>query len=105
VPPPTSIPPYLLFQTNRVPSLTPCSRASSAIFRPASCSFRMPTICSSLRYCRDVRAYSSWLSFSRAGHAIDEMLANIEKSYEREREAYSEWVVLAGQEPSIFVFA
>ena len=51
-----------------IASLTPCSRASSAIFRPASCSFRIPTICSSLkrplfmatallrRYRRDVRS-------------------------------------------------
>jgi hypothetical protein len=44
----TSMPPYLAFQLYSVASETPCFRAKSAVFAPASCSRRTPMICSSV---------------------------------------------------------
>src|SRR6266576_2861489 len=43
----TSMPPYLAFQLYSVASETPCLRARSAVFAPASCSRKTPMICSS----------------------------------------------------------
>src|SRR3984885_14688817 len=43
----TSMPPYLAFQLYSVASDTPCLRARSAVFTPASCSRSTATICSS----------------------------------------------------------
>src|SRR5690606_11533154 len=44
----TCMPPYFVFQLYRVASLTPCLRARSAAFAPASCSRSTPMICSSV---------------------------------------------------------
>lgn len=48
----TSSPPRLAFQMKKVASLTPCRRHTSAVFCPASCSYSMPMICSSLNRLR-----------------------------------------------------
>src|SRR6202795_2593247 len=48
----TSRPPYLAFQLYSVASETPCLRARSAVFAPASCSRRTPMICSSVNLFR-----------------------------------------------------
>src|ERR1700760_4690697 len=48
----TSMPPYLAFQLYSVASETPCLRARSAVFAPASCSFNTPMICSSVNRAR-----------------------------------------------------
>src|SRR6202171_385046 len=48
----TSMPPYLAFQLYSVASETPCLRARSAVFAPASCSRSTPIICSSLNLAR-----------------------------------------------------
>ena len=44
----TSIPPYFAFQLYSVASETPCLRARSPAFAPASCSRRTAMICSSV---------------------------------------------------------
>src|SRR5690606_8303802 len=44
----TSMPPYFAFQLYSVASLTPCLRARSPAFAPASCSRRTAMICSSV---------------------------------------------------------
>src|SRR6202161_2390964 len=51
----TSMPPYLAFQLYSVASETPCLRARSAVFAPASCSFKTPMICSSVNRTRFIR--------------------------------------------------
>src|SRR5271157_601691 len=58
----TSMPPYLAFQLYRVASETPCLRAKSAVFAPASCSRRTPIICSSVNLIRFIRPslYGGW---------------------------------------------
>src|SRR3984957_4755922 len=48
----TSMPPYLAFELYSVASETPCLRARSAVFAPASCSFSTPMICSSVNRAR-----------------------------------------------------
>src|SRR5436853_6881265 len=48
----TSMPPYLAFQLYSVASETPCLRAKSAVFAPASCSRSTPIICSSVNLAR-----------------------------------------------------
>src|ERR1700737_2195567 len=48
----TSMPPYLAFQLYSVASETPCLRARSAVFAPASCSRSTPIICSSVNLAR-----------------------------------------------------
>src|ERR1700761_6067225 len=48
----TSIPPNLAFQLHSVASETPCLRAKSAAFAPASCSRSTPIICSSVNLAR-----------------------------------------------------
>src|SRR3954462_14120910 len=48
----TSMPPYLAFQLYSVASETPCLRARSAVFTPASCSRSTPIICSSVNLAR-----------------------------------------------------
>src|ERR1700722_16293931 len=48
----TSRPPYLAFQLYRVASETPCLRAKSAVFAPASCSRSATIICSSVNLTR-----------------------------------------------------
>src|SRR4029077_674634 len=45
----TSIPPYFAFQRYRLPRVIPCRRHSSSGAIPASASFRMAMICSSLK--------------------------------------------------------
>jgi hypothetical protein len=74
---PTSSPPDFFFQVEKVCSLIPWRRHSSAVGAPASCSFRMPTICSSVtlllpmlpprRILRE-DARNKWTSFWGAGH-------------------------------------
>src|SRR5439155_17884091 len=45
----TSIPPYFAFHRYRLPRVIPCRRHSSSGAIPASASFRMAMICSSLK--------------------------------------------------------
>ena len=51
----TSRPPYLAFQLYKVASETPCLRARSAVFAPASCYCRTAMICSSVNLIRFIR--------------------------------------------------
>src|SRR3984957_10958512 len=70
----TSMPPYLAFQLYSVASETPCLRARSADFAPASCSRSTPIICSSVNLARFIcpsftrpDSNSTWRKFAVAG--------------------------------------
>src|SRR6202040_859377 len=70
----TSMPPYLAFQLYSVASETPCLRARSAVFAPASCSRSTPIICSSVNLARFIcpsftrpDSNSAWRKFAVAG--------------------------------------
>src|SRR5690606_3353451 len=72
----TSIPPYFAFQLYSVASETPCLRARSPAFAPASCSRRTAMICSSVNRFRFIRpsfdqgpdSNLRWRKNSVAGH-------------------------------------
>src|ERR1700731_2702970 len=70
----TSMPPYLAFQLYSVASETPCLRARSAVFAPASCSRSTPIICSSVNLARFIcpsftrpDSNSAWRKLAGAG--------------------------------------
>src|SRR3984893_15520010 len=72
----TSMPPYLAFQLYSVASETPCLRARSAVFAPASCSRSTPIICSSVNLARFIcpsftrpDSNSAWRKFAVEGQA------------------------------------
>src|SRR3954454_21512256 len=76
---PTLPPPYLAFQLYSVASETPCLRARSAVFAPASCSRRTPIICSSVNLARFIcpsftrpDSNSTWRNFAGAGQLQQE---------------------------------
>src|SRR5437763_14913486 len=71
----TSMPPYLAFQLYSVASETPCLRAKSAVFAPASCSRSTPIICSSVNLARFIcpsfrrpDSNFNWRKSAGAGH-------------------------------------
>jgi hypothetical protein len=72
----TSMPPYLAFQLYSVASETPCLRARSAVFAPASCSRSTQIICSSVNLARFIcpsftrpDSNSAWTKFAVAGQS------------------------------------
>src|ERR1700722_12814614 len=80
----TSMPPYLAFQLYSVASETPCLRARSAVFAPASCSRSTPIICSSVNLARFIcpsftrpDSNSAWRKFAVAGHHLKEQRRNL----------------------------
>src|SRR6266436_2216015 len=74
----TSMPPYLAFQLYSVASETPCLRARSAVFAPASCSRSTPIICSSVNLARFIcpssrrpDSNSPWRKYAVAGQETE----------------------------------
>src|ERR1700688_4097329 len=72
----TSMPPNFAFQLYSVASETPCFRARSAVFAPASCSRSTPIICSSVNLARFIcpsftrpDSNSTWRKLAGAGNA------------------------------------
>src|SRR6266568_3513459 len=85
----TSIPPNFPFHLYKVVPLIPCRRHSSSALAPASCSFKIPMICSSVkRLLRIVDLLAidstiSWREFRGAGH--DTYPVSVLSCFKRER--------------------
>src|SRR6202035_479419 len=88
----TSMPPYLAFQLYSVASETPCLRARSAVFAPASCSRSTPIICSSVNLARFIcpslrrpDSNSAWRKFAGAGQLLETLFDALQTAHHVDR--------------------
>src|ERR1700738_596045 len=93
----TSMPPYLAFQLYSVASETPCLRARSAVFVPASCSRSTPIICSSVTLSRFIcpsftrpDSNSAWRKFAVAGHTREKRWLELSSKHDK---VWRQWMV------------